>query len=366
MKISVARGDMLDSLSIVNRGLSSRSTLPILSSILLTARGDTLTMQSTDLEVSIRHQMPAKVHDEGSSVLPGRLLNDIVRSLPEAAVTIQAVSQDEAAISAEHASFSMKTLHPEDFPRFPEVDPGKVVSLETEMVAEAAKQVAKSASRDETRPVLTGVLVVVDTGIFRMVATDSYRLAVRQIELDEPMDEFEIVVPAKVVEEVPRLAADAERLSLGIAENQVVFTMGETTFVSRRIEGKFPNYKQLIPSEAETSVSIDKTEFLDAVKRVSLLAQQNAPLRVRVEPAEATVTLSANTQDVGGAIENLMVQAEGEDVEIAFNASLLAEGLAVAGAETVSLELTTPLKPGVLRSGADEDFTYIVMPVRIG
>jgi DNA polymerase-3 subunit beta len=366
MKISGARGDILDALSVVNRGLSSRSTLPILSSVLLSASGDSLTLQSTDLEVSVRHRMSVKVDDEGSCVIPGKLLLDIVRSLPEAAVTIDASNKDRAQITAEHASFEVRTLHAEDFPKFPEVQPDRAVDLPVETVAEAVKQVARSASRDETRPVLTGVLMVVDTGRLRMVATDSYRLAVREVSLDEPIEDFEIVVPSKAVEEIPRLAAGQERFKLGIAENQVVFEAGETTYVSRRIEGKFPNYKQLVPSEAETTVKIDRGEFLESVKRVSLLAQQNAPLRVAIDPAEATMTLTASTPDVGDAQEALMVEAEGEKVEIAFNAAFLAEGLQAAQEETVAVEVTTPLKPGVLRSIGGEEFIYILMPVRIG
>lgn len=368
MKISAARGDIAEAIAIVNRGLSSRSTLPILSSIMLSASGETLTLQATDLEVSIRHTLAVKVDQEGTAVIPGRLLSDIIRSLPEAAVTIEATSKDQARVTSEHASFTVKTLHSEDFPKFPEVDPDRSVDLPVGVVAEAVKQVARAASKDETRPVLTGVLMLVESGTLRMVATDSYRLAMREIVLSEPVEDFEIVVPSKAVEEVPKLAGDSERIKLGISENQVVFEIGNTTYISRRIEGKFPNYNQLIPADSDTTVTIDREEFLAAVKRVSILAQQNVPLRVTVEPEESTMTLSASTADVGGANEALMVQAEGEPTEIAFNASFLAEGLTVSQTETVRLSLTTPLKPkpGVLRSVGDEEFTYILMPVRIG
>lgn len=366
MKISAARGEILDALNVVNRGLSARSTLPILSSVLLSASGDSLTLYSTDLEVSIRHSVNVKVEEPGDAVIPGRLLGDIIRSLPEAAVAIDADSKDQATIQAEHASFTVKTLHAEDYPKFPEVAVDKNVKLPVSLVAEAVKQVSKSASRDETRPVLTGVLMVVEAGVLRMVATDSYRLAVREISLDEPIEEFEVVVPSKVVEEIPKLAGADEYIRLGIAENQIVIEAGRTTYISRRIEGKFPNYKQLVPSESATKATVERDEFASAVKRVSILAQQNVPLRVGVDPEEATMSLSATTQDVGGAREALMIQSEGEPVEIAFNAGFLADGLAAAQAEMVSIDITTPLKPGVLRSVGDEEFTYILMPVRIG
>lgn len=366
MKVSAARGDILDSLSVVNRGLSSRSTLPILSSVLLSANGDTIVLQSTDLEVSMKHSMKAKIDEEGQAVIPGKLLGDIIRSLPEAAVVIETTSKDEARIVCEQASFTVRTLHAEDFPKFPEIAPEKTVELPAGLFGAAVKQVARAASRDETRPLLTGVLISVETGTLKMVATDSYRLAVREVDLGAPVEEFEVVVPSKAVEEVPKMAGSDEILKMGISENQVVFEAGTTTYVSRRIEGRFPNYKQLIPAESETRVTVDRTELLDAVKRVSLLAQQNVPLRVSVTPEEATLTLSATTQDVGDASEAIMVQAEGKDVEIAFNASFVVEGLSVATAETMSLEITSPLKPGVFRSTGEESLTYILMPVRIG
>ena len=226
MKISAAQGDILDSLSIVNRGLSSRSTLPILSSVLLSADGDTIILQSTDLEVSVRHSMKARVDEAGQAVIPGKLLGDIVRSLPEAAVTIEATSKDVATIVCEHASFTVKTLHAEDFPRFPEIDPEQTAELPADLFSSAVKQVARAASRDETRPVLTGVLIAVETGTLKMVATDSYRLAVTEVGLGVPTDEFQVVVPGKAVDEVPKMVGSAETLRMGISENQVVFEMG--------------------------------------------------------------------------------------------------------------------------------------------
>lgn len=366
MKVSVAREDLLESLSLVNRGLSSRSTLPILSSILLSANGDRLDLQATDLEVSIKHSTEVRVDEPGQAVVPGRLLTDIVRSLPEAAVTLEASGTAELTVSCDHASFKVRTLSPEDFPRFPEVEASMTAILPVSTVGAASKQVARAASRDETRPVLTGVLTTVEANHLRMVATDSYRLAVRELNVEGDVEDFEVVLPSKAVEEIPKLAGSTETVSIGVSENQVVFTMGDTVFVSRRIEGKFPNYRQLIPADATTKMTIETAELLDAVKRVAILAQQNVPMRVKVSPSESTLELSATTQDVGEAKEALMVQAEGEEVEIAFNASFLVDGLTASGAESVSLEITSPLKPGVLRSVGDEEYTYILMPVRIG
>jgi DNA polymerase-3 subunit beta len=259
----------------------------------------------------------------------------------------------------------VKTLSPEDFPKFPEVTPEQTVQLPTETLVSVVRQVAKAVSRDETRPILTGVLLSIDGDSMKMVATDSYRLAVREVALPKAAEgSIEVVVPGKAIDEVPKLASAAEAVSVGVSENQVVFSFGETVYVSRRIEGNFPNYKQLIPKERETVVTVDRGELADAVKRVSLMAQHNAPLRIKV--TESTLTLSAQTQDVGEATEDLMVQTEGKDVEIAFNHTFLTDGVGAATSEQVRLEIVSPLKPGVLRPAGDEDFTYLLMPVRLG
>lgn len=365
MKISVARGELLEALSIAGKGLSSRTTLPILSGILLDAHDGELTLQSTDLEVSIRDVVGANVEKDGQTVVPGRLITDIVRSLPEAAVTIDATAHDHAEIRCGQSSFKVRTLSPDDFPKFPEVKAEKKASIPTETLVSVVRQVSKAVSRDETRPILTGVLTIIEGDTLRMVATDSYRLAVREVTLGSAVAEhIEVVVPGKAMEEVPKLAGSSEEVSLGVSENQVVFEFGRTVYISRRIEGNFPNYKQLIPKERETTVTVPREELLDAVKRVSLMAQHNAPLRMKV--TESTLTLSAQTADVGDATEDLMVQTEGKDVEIAFNHAFLVDGIASATSDQVSVEIVSPLKPGVLHPVGDEDFTYLLMPVRLG
>jgi DNA polymerase-3 subunit beta len=199
-----------------------------------------------------------------------------------------------------------------------------------------------------------------------MVATDSYRLAVKEVVLEADTGvEVEVVVPGKALEEIGRLAA-TEQITMGVAENQAVFTFGPTTFVSRRIEGTFPNWKQLIPKDSETSFTADLDELAQAVKRVSLLAQHNTPLRISVAAEDQTVSLSATTQDVGDASEDLMVAVEGGDVEIAFNHGFLADGLAAARGEKATMQIVSPLKPGVIRVPQDEGFLYLLMPVRLG
>lgn len=367
MKFSMARGELLDALSVVGRGLSARSTLPILAGILVSCAGEDVVFQSTDLEIAVRHAATGKIDAEGQTVIPGRLMSEIVRSLPESMVTIDTTNADRASVVCEQSSFTVKTLSPDDYPKFPEIAEGQSVDIPADRLIAAIRQVGKAVSRDETRAVLTGVLFVVEGPAMRLVATDSYRLAVTEQLLDAAPDSpIEVVVPGRAIEEIPRLAGSVASVAVGISENQVVFRFGQTVFVSRRIEGAFPNYRQLLPKEKETSFTVAREEFLGAVKRVSILAQHNAPLRMKVAAEDQTLTLSATTQDVGEAVEHVHVEATGPDVEIAFNHAYLSDGITSSGSETVVFDIVSPLKPGVMRSTAGEDFTYLIMPVRLG
>ena len=362
MRLAIARSELLDSLGVVTKALSSRTTLPILSGVLISAESGKIVLQSTDLEISIKNTVEAGVEEGGSVVLPGRLLSEVVRSLPEAAVHIETASFDQVKLVCGTSSFTLRSLSPEDFPKFPEVSPGKSVTIPTPVLASLVRKVSKAVSRDEARPILTGILVVIDGTSIRMVATDSYRLAIAEAELPEPVEErVEVVVPGKALEEIPKLAGAEGTVSMGVAENQVVFQFGKSVYVTRRIEGSFPNYRQLVPQDGETKVTVVRAEMEAAAKRVSLLAQHNAPLRLKV--SDSTLTLTAQTQDVGEAIEDLMVSTQGEPMEIAFNHAFLVDGLASSDDENLTFLASSPLKPGVFRSSGGAAFTYLIMPV---
>lgn len=366
MKVSVARGELLEALSAVSKGLSSRTTLPILSGIYVSAVDETVILQSTDLEISIKTKTKARVEEPGQTVLPGKLVTDIVRSLPEAAITFETTGPGVATVVCGQSSFTVKTLASEDFPKFPDLAIGEHVTLPSDVFSKVVHQVSKAVSRDETRPVLTGVLVILEDGLLRMVATDSYRLCLREMKVEGADGSLEVVIPGRAIDDVARLATSAENITLGVSENQVMFSFGDTMFISRRIEGAFPNYRQLIPKDFQTRAVLDRGEFIEAVKRVSLLAQHNAPLRIGVNVSDHTMTLTAQTQDVGDAREDIETQPTGEDVEIAFNHVYLMDGVSVAEGDKIALEVVSPLKPGIIKSAESEDFIYLLMPVRIG
>jgi DNA polymerase-3 subunit beta len=338
----------------------------VLTGILLRADGDGVELAATDMEISLRLRVEAEVADAGSIVVPGRLLVDIARLLPPGEVTIEhRVEEGVARLTCGPASYTLHTFNPEDFPRLPEIDPDAAFEVERSAFLETVAKVGRSASRDESRPVLTGVLVRFEGGKLVMAATDSYRLSVKETPLAQgPGRELEAIVPARALAELSRIAqaAAVSELRLGVHENQVVFDVDGVVLTARRIDGQFPNYKQLVPEAFEAEADLPRDEFLDVVRRTALMAQRKSPLRLRF--AEGEVTVSAQTQDVGEARESLPVRYTGDTIEIGFNADFLRDGLESVADDRVRLRLISPLRPGLIQ-GEAEDFLYLIMPIRL-
>ncbi len=367
MKFSLPRERFLSQLGVAVRGTSTRSAIQTLSGVLVSAKDGALELQATDMELGIRVRTEVPTEREGTALLPGRLLLDVVRSLPGEELSLEARGgEGDVQVASGPASFHLRTLPPEDFPSLP--DPGDdAVRLSAGAFSETVARVARAASRDETRPHLTGVLVSASERELRMVATDSYRLSVKETALEEPVaGSLEANVPARALQEVTRIASAvaAEEVSVTTHRNQVVFEIGDVVVSSRLVEGRFPNYRQLLPENYEHELRVDGAELLSVVRRVSLLAQKNAPLRLAFSEGELEV--SARTPDVGEARETLPVAFQGEALEIGFNPEFLRDGLESAGSDDLVLKLTSPLRPGLIQSGTDGDgFLYLVMPIRL-
>ena len=367
MKISLERDTLLHQLQTVSRVASTRSAIQALSGVALAASADGCELRATDMDVGLRVPLEAEVAREGLVVLPARLLVDVVRALPATTVSLELrSSQQDVELVSGSATFHIRTLRAEDFPPFPEPDPESSVSLPAGAFVATALKVAGSASRDETRPVLTGILVSAAERELRMVATDSYRLSVKETQLEEPLaSSFEVNVPARALQELARIASHGEagELSVSVRQNQVLFVLGRVILSSRLIDGQFPNYRQLLPETFEHQLAIDGAELTDVVRRVSLLAQKNAPLRLAFAPGELTV--SAQTPDVGEARESLPVAFQGEPLEIGFNPEFLRDGLEAIDGGDVLLKLISPLRPGLIESADDSRFLYLIMPIRL-
>ncbi len=366
MKISLAKDDLLTQLGIAARVASARSAVQTLSGVMVHAEdsGD-LELRATDMEMAIRVRAQAAVERAGEAVLPARLLVDVVRSLPIGQVSIErAPSDQDIRVVAGEADFRLRVLPVEDFPRLPEAPGDPAIKVPTSTFIDTIARVARSASRDETRPHLTGVLVSASATELRMVATDSYRLSVQETKLSEAVQQdLEVNVPARALGELTRVTGDSDAIDIWALENQVLFRANGVTLSSRLVEGRFPNYRQLLPEAFEHELRVNRAELLEVVRRIGLLAQKNAPLRLAF--AEGTLEVSAQTPDVGRASESLPVPFKGEPLEIGFNPDFLRDGLESAEGEELLLKLISPLRPGLLQSGDDGGFTYLVMPIRL-
>ena len=363
MKLSISQSELLNALTIVQKGITTRSTLPVLSGVFVQTVGEEVTFQTTDLELSIQYTASALVEEEGSTVLPGKLIVDIVKNLPDAAVHIEA-GDDGAIISCESSSFSIRCMNPIDFPGFPHVEPEQQISVPFESFSSMARKVCRVVSKDESRAILTGVLISVEDETLKMVATDSYRLAVAESPLEGSSVEFSAVLAGTFVSDLAGLPKTGTDISFALAENQIIVSYAGTVFVNRRIEGRYPNYKQLIPSSYGTRCIVSKSALASAVKRASLLERTGSQVRFSVNVASQTIQLTTN-QDVGSTQEIVKAQIEGEDVEIGFNSHYVNEGLSVMESSEVSFEIQGSLKPGIFKANGDERYLYLVMPVRI-
>jgi len=364
MKVTCSREELTQKLAVVARGVSTRTSVQILGGILLKAEGGRLTLAATDMELSLRASLEASVDGEGAVVVPGRLLVELARLLPDAEVSIEQRA-DEGIVHVTSGSFEsrLNTYTAEDFPRLPDTEGLERHGVDRDALLETIARVGRSASRDESRPVLTGILVRFEPGKLVMAATDSYRLSVKETELEGTVPELEAIVPARALAELARIGQGAEQIELAVQENQVVFGVDGVWLTTRRIDGQFPNYKQLIPENFEHEVPLPRDEVLDVVRRIAVMAQRNSPLRLRF--ADGELTVSARTQDVGEAEESLPVSFTGEGLEIGFNAEFLRDGIDSVDGETVRFRLISPLRPCVLQAEGSDDFLYLIMPIRL-
>jgi DNA polymerase-3 subunit beta len=363
LRITCTKEELVQGLTLVGRAVSSRTAIQILSGILLEARDDELRLAATDMELSLRATVSARVEGDGAVVLPGRTLVDIARLLPGEDVTIEhRAAESVVHVSSGSASYTLHTYNAEDFPRLPELTEAETFAVDREALLETIARVARAASRDEARPVLTGVLVQFAGDKLVMAATDSYRLAVKETTLGSSAPDLEAIVPSRALQELARIPGDGDEITLGVQENQVLFSAGGVWLTTRRIDGQFPNYRQLLPETFEHELTVSRVELLDVVRRASVMIQRATPLQLRFAAGEVEVV--ARTHEVGESKESMPVAYSGEPLEIGFNAEFLREGLESVEGDDVRMKLISPLRPAILTDEGD-DFTYLVMPIRL-
>ena len=368
MKLSLPTAGLLAQLQTVTRVASTRSAVQALSGVMVSAPdGATPELLATDTEIGLRVPLSAEVSRPGSAVLPARLFLDVVRTLPADQMTLELrTTEQDVELICGSATFHLRTLRSEDFPTLPAPSADTRITLPAAAFMQTISQVARSASRDETRPVLTGILMSASGQQLRMVATDSYRLSVKEATLETPLPTaLEANIPARALQELARVAQQdsSESLAVSVGQNQVIFELGDVVLSSRLIDGQFPNYRQLLPESVEHELRLASAEVADVVRRISLLAQKNTPLRLGF--SEGELTISAETPDIGEASETIPVPFHGEAFEIGFNPEFLRDGLESVESDELVLKLISPLRPGLIESPDSGDFVYLIMPIRL-
>jgi DNA polymerase-3 subunit beta len=367
LKLTTKREDLVSKLSVVSRAVSTRAATQALSGVLLTAADGRVTLSATDLDLGLETALDAAVEDEGAVLLPGRLFAEVARSLGDASVEIESrEAEHDVEIRSGGSSFRLRVLAAEDFPKLPRLQEEGALKIPAPALEASIDLVARAASRDDMRPVLTGVFVSASGKEMTMVATDSYRLAVKRTELDAELGgELEANIPARALRELGRILSSegAGEAVISLLPNQAVFQAGSILLSTRLIDGQFPNFRQLLPESYEHDVRLPRSDFLEVTRRVSQLAQRNAPLRLSFTSGELTV--AAETPDVGDARETMPAAFEGEPLEIGFNPEFLKEGIESVAGDEVLMRLISPLRPGLLEPVEGDDFRYLVMPIRL-
>jgi len=366
VKFRCERDVLADALNSAGRAATNRTgTLPVLSGVRMDVAGDTLTVTGTDLELTITLQVDVGGDRDGAAVVPARLVGDIVKALPAGAVEIDLDDRDggEMSISAGRSQFSVRPLALDDYPAQSEPS-GEAVTLPAETMSDALRQVVRAASTDDARAVLTGVLLASEDDGVRMVATDSYRLAVRDLPDSSVLGSGQkVLIPGRALSELQRLMGDVDELTVRFGEREATFEAGSTRLSTRLIEGEFPNYRNLLPSSYPNLLTVSKAAMVEAIRRVKILAQDSTPVRLTL--GGDTVQLTAITQDVGNAAEEIDASYDGAEMTVAFNPDYLAAGIDAIDADDVTLATMDPMKPAVLRGAGQEDYLYLLMPVRV-
>lgn len=363
MKFRCERDLLAQALATATRAVSSRGgQLPVLSGLRVVLEGDRLSVTGSDLDLTIEATVEVAGEGTGTAVIPAKLLSDVVRALEPGAVHVD-VSESDAEITGGRTQFTIRTIAAEEFPQLPEPS-GETHELDAEHLAAALRQVVPAASSDDSRPILTGVLFAAEGGGLRLVATDSYRLALRDLPGTSVLGEDQsVLVPSRALTELARMLGDADAVTLRLGERDATFSFAGIRLTTRLIEGDFPNYRGLIPENHPNHLVVDRHAILEAVRRVRLMAQESTP--VRLSMTQGSVELVAITQDVGQAHETIDASYEGEDLTVAFNAQYLLDGLEVTSGDEVELETVDALKPALLHGVDDAEFVYLLMPVRV-
>lgn len=376
MKFSIKRTAFIQGINMVSRAISSKTTIPILTGLKLTASEEGLTLTGSDADVSIQTIIDSAdedneltVSEPGSIVLPARFFSGIVKKLPDEKMTLSVTNGFQTEITSGTSSFTINGLDAADYPHLPEINNDNEISLSGDVFKEIINQTVLAVSNQESRPILTGVHFILKDQTLFAVATDSHRLSQRKVELPDNQGEYDVIIPGSSLRELSKMISDdTENVKMKISENQVLFTIGNTFFYSRLLEGTYPDTSRLIPKDSETDVQFDAHELLGAIERASLLSHEsrNNVVKLTINASDKKVTISGNSPDVGNVEEDVDTNSlSGNDLEISFNPDYMKDALGAFGHSMINVSFTSPLRPFTLVPSEDgENFIELITPVR--
>ncbi len=377
MKITCKQQDLSRGLSAVSHAVSSRTTLPILSNILLATDHGRLKLSATNLEIGINCWVDGQVQEEGATTVPAKLLTDLVNRLPQAPVDLSVNEESHTLnVKSQGSNANIKGMDASEFPLIPSAEGGEPpVLLDATLLKEMIEEVAFAAADDDSRPVLTGVLVQVSDEKLTFAAADAFRLAVRVAPLPgDGHPRGDILIPARTLTELARILPSEGTVEMVVTPNrsQVLFHSPNLDLVSRLIEGTFPNFRQIIPQDHSTRAVVETRDFTEKVKCAELFARDSSNItRIKINPGgndglePGAVTIEATAEDLGDNTSTVAAAVDGAEMQIIFNVKYLADVLSVIGTQEVALEATSPTKPGVIRPVGSNDYTYVIMPMHI-
>ncbi len=366
MRINCSKEDLLFGVQSVNKGISGRNTLPILNGIFLIAEEGTLTLRATDLDIAIQCKIHADVLEKGQMVVAdGRRFSDMVRQLPSGNITMYQMNDYDLKICYGPSNLLLRGLDPEEFPVLPEQEEDVEGSMPAETFCRMVKQVVPAAGMDETRAIFTGIFIEIEEKTIAMVANDTHRLAVSK-DIFEETEKNAVVVPAKTMQEVARIAAGNERVTVKISKNHVAFQSGDVLIVSRVINGQYPDYRQVIPGISTYAVQavVNRQDFTEMVNRGASIAKDNNGV-VRLSIGDNLIKLAAHSPEIGEIKEEIGASIAGDSLNIAFNARYLLDALKTTEGENIILIFTGAVGPALIKMDGNESFLHLLLPIRM-
>lgn len=364
MKFKTTKNELFKVTQKVQSAVSSKTTLPILSNLLLECENNLLKITATDLDMGISSTLPVQIEAEGAITLPAKKFTDIIKELPDSKeISVLTKKNNVTTIQCEKIVFKIIGLPKDEFPQPPKFKDKAGITLPQKFLKNMISITAFAVSRDETRYVLNGILFIIQNNTIKLVATDGRRLAVIEKNLPSiTVLQEKAIIPTKTIQELSKLLEEEGEVKIVFSENQVLFDLGNTVIMSRLIEGEFPNYEQVIPKEVDEKVVVDKNAFLAATRRASILTNQDS-MAIKLDIVKDKMEISKNTPYMGEVREELGISYKGKDISVGFNPGYIIEILKNIDTNEVALELADSDRPGVIRLG--NEYVYVVLPMQI-